>query len=208
MSEFDYKNESTKISDEFKQRYSQPIHGVQTILSQGLTALGHLKKMWKLDVDVIQYPTKDNNWTCICKATVGGYGWDPVEEKICRVEFSDIGDANPNNCSKNVAPSYIRMASTRAVSRALRKYTNLDMVTADELSMENTFSEHIEYISAEQLSKIKKLLQPKGIDQNKFNELMLKLFNTTDHMSLTEQQGDSLITSLQSMPDVNNQSKD
>ena len=48
--------------------------------------------------------------------------------------FTDIGDANPNNCSSKVAKHLLRMASTRAIARALRSFTNIGMTCLEELA--------------------------------------------------------------------------
>ena len=194
---FNYKDKSApKLSDEFKQKASVPIKGKDAIRLEGLTAFAHEKGIWKMDTQIIQFPSDQNGWTAICQTTVGGYDWDPIEEKICRVEYSDIGDANVNNCGKMVAASYIRMASTRSQARALRKYTNIDMVCSSELS--DVVDEAPEpIISVEQLTAIKGLLAQKKINKDKFGEILFGLFNHTNYTGLTQTQGNTLIQSLQ-----------
>ena len=194
---FNYKDKSApKLSDEFKQKFSVLIKGKDAIKLEGLTAFAHEKGIWKMDTQIIQFPSDQNGWTAICQTTVGGYDWDPIEEKICRVEYSDIGDANVNNCGKMVAASYIRMASTRSQARALRKYTNIDMVCSSELS--DVVDEAPEpIISVEQLTAIKGLLAQKKINKDKFGEILFGLFNHTNYTGLTQTQGNTLIQSLQ-----------
>lgn len=194
---FNYKDKSApKLSDEFKQKFSVSIKGKDAIKLEGLTAFAHEKGIWKMDTQIIQFPSDQNGWTAICQTTVGGYDWDPIEEKICRVEYSDIGDANVNNCGKMVAASYIRMASTRSQARALRKYTNIDMVCSSELS--DVVDEAPEpIISVEQLTAIKGLLAQKKINKDKFGEILFGLFNHTNYTGLTQTQGNTLIQSLQ-----------
>jgi hypothetical protein len=46
---------------------------------------------------------------------------------------SDIGDASPASVGRNIAPHLIRMASTRATSRALRTLLNEGSVAFEEL---------------------------------------------------------------------------
>jgi len=48
-------------------------------------------------------------------------------------KFSDIGDANPQNCNSKVARHLIRMASTRAKARAFRDMDNIGMTALEEL---------------------------------------------------------------------------
>lgn len=40
-------------------------------------------------------------------------------------EFTDIGDANPKNCNRTMAPHPVRMAGTRAKARAFRRVDRL-----------------------------------------------------------------------------------
>jgi hypothetical protein len=47
--------------------------------------------------------------------------------------WSDVADATPSNVTKQIAPAFIRMASTRAVGRALRLALGADVV-AEELA--------------------------------------------------------------------------
>lgn len=197
MSDFDYKNKSaSKMTDEFKQKFSVNIKGKDAIKLEGLTALAHEKGMWKFETDIIQFPSDQNGWTAICKTTVGGYEWDPIAEKIREVVYSDIGDANVQNCGKMVAASYIRMASTRSQARALRKYTNIDMVCSSEMS--EVFDEAPEaLISMEQLTEVKGLLGAKKLSKEVFGNILMGLFNHTNYTGLTETQGKTLITTLQ-----------
>ena len=47
--------------------------------------------------------------------------------------FTDIGDANPGNCSSKVVKHLLRLASTRAIARALRSFTNVGLTALEEL---------------------------------------------------------------------------
>ena len=196
MSNFDYKDKSApKLTDEFKKKFTNNIKGKDAIKLEGLTAVAHEKGIWKFETDIIQFPSDQNGWTAICKTIIGGYDWDPIEEKICKVEYSDIGDANVQNCGKMVAASYIRMASTRSQARALRKYTNIDMVCSSELS--DVMDEAPEpIINVEQLTEVKQLIGQKQISKDKFNEILFQLFQHINYTGLTESQGNVLITTL------------
>jgi hypothetical protein len=197
MSNFDYKDKSApKLNEEFKKKFTNNIKGKDAIKLEGLTAVAHEKGMWKFETEIIQFPSDQNGWTAICKTTIGGYDWDPIEEKIAKVVYSDIGDANVTNCGKMVAASYIRMASTRSQARALRKYTNIDMVCSSELSeVVDEAPEPI--ISVEQLTEVRNLLGAKGIGKEKFGEILFGLFQHTNYTSLTQTQGRELINTIQ-----------
>lgn len=196
MSNFDYKDKSApKLNEEFKKKFTNNIKGKDAIKLEGLTAVAHEKGMWKFETDIIQYPSDQNGWTAICKTVIGGYDWDPITEKIREVEYSDIGDANVNNCGKMVAASYIRMASTRSQARALRKYTNIDMVCSSELSeVVDEAPEPI--ISIEQLTGIKQIVDGKHISKEVFANMLMGLFNHTNYTALTESQGNTLLATL------------
>ncbi len=67
--------------------------------------------------------------------------WDPEARAAvvtatahgARGTYSGIGDANPSNVGRAIASACLRMAETRAVSRALRLYTGLGMTCTSEL---------------------------------------------------------------------------
>jgi len=204
---YNYKDKgSVKLSDEFRQKFIVNIKGKEAVKLEGLTVLAHEKGLWKLETEIIQFPSDANQWTAICRTTVGGYDYDPVTDKIREVIYSDIGDANPSNCTKLVAASYIRMASTRSQGRALRKYTDIDMVCSSEL--DNATEEPPEsIITIEQLTEVKKMLKEKGFNQEKFGALLFNLFKHQNFAQLTMSQGDILINTLHSYPDIQKQNE-
>jgi predicted nucleic acid-binding Zn finger protein len=105
-------------------RFITTIQGKEFVIYAGLLDLAHQKGLLKLEVQSIQYPTKENGNEAICRAI--------AESKIGEI-FSDIGDANPGNCHQMIAKHIIRMASTRAKARALRDMTNIGMTCLEEL---------------------------------------------------------------------------
>ena len=203
---FNYKEKSApKLSDEFKRQYIVNIKGKDAIKVEGLTIIAHQKGVWKLDVDVIQFPTAENKWMCICKATVGGYDWDPIQKAVREVVYTDIADASPENCTSMVAKSYIRMASTRAIGRVLRKYTNVDMLCSSEMEEVVETQSQIPQeplVTVEQLSEIKVLLSQKGVSKDTFFGILNNVFHKDTHMKLTVSEGDNLINQLRQMQDV------
>lgn len=106
-------------------RFIKSIKGKEFVLYSGLLDLGHQKKMMRLEVSPIQYPTKDNGMEAICKAT--------LESKTGAI-FTDIGDACTRNVGEMIAAHILRMASTRAKARVLRDFTNIGMTCLEELS--------------------------------------------------------------------------
>lgn len=107
------------------ERFIIEIEGNEFVKYSGLLDLGHQKGILKIEVESLQLPTKENGNFAVCKATVVSKTGET---------FTDIGDANPQNCNARVAKHLLRMASTRAIARALRSYTNIGMTCLEELS--------------------------------------------------------------------------
>jgi len=106
------------------ERFITTIENKDFVLYAGLLDLAHQKGILKIDVDPIQIPTKENDHMAICRAI--------VVSKSGEV-FSDVGDATPQNCHPRVAKHLLRMASTRAIARALRSMTNVGMTALEEI---------------------------------------------------------------------------
>jgi len=117
-------NDKPKLDE----RWILEIEGREFVKYPGLLDLGHQKGISKIDVDPLQYPTKENGMFAICKALVVS-----TDGRT----FTDVGDANPENCSSKVKKHVLRMASTRAIARALRSYTNIGMTCLEELGADD-----------------------------------------------------------------------
>ena len=107
------------------ERFIITLEGKDFVTYPGLLDLGHQKGILKIEVDPVQIPTKENDNMAVCKAIVISKGGE------C---FVDVGDANPSNCNSRVSKHLLRMASTRAISRALRSMTNIGMTCLEELA--------------------------------------------------------------------------
>ena len=107
------------------ERWITKIEGKEFVKYPGLLDLAHQHGLSSIEVDIVQMPAKDNGNFAVCRAT--------VMSKIGET-FIDVGDANPNNCSSKVAKHLLRMASTMAIDRALRTYTNVGMTALEELA--------------------------------------------------------------------------
>ena len=106
-------------------RFMTNIKGKDFVLYAGVLDLATQKGLLKLEVDLLQYPTKENGNEAICRA---------VAESGTGEIFADIGDANPANCHSMIAKHLIRMASTRAKGRALRDMCNIGIACLEELA--------------------------------------------------------------------------
>ena len=104
--------------------YIKKIDDKDFVLYAGLLDVAHQKNLISVDVELIQFPSDENKQTAICKATVKTFDGKT---------FSDIGDANPQNCNSKVARHLIRMASTRSKARAFRDMDNIGLTALEEL---------------------------------------------------------------------------
>ncbi len=109
-----------KLHDEF----IISIQGTEFVKYAGLLDLAHQKGIQMIQVDPVQYPTADNGYEAICKATV---------ESSDRALYVEYGDASPKNVNRKVANHILRMAATRAKARCLRDFTNIGITCLEEL---------------------------------------------------------------------------
>ena len=113
-----------KNSPKLKEGFLKNIKGKEFVLYAGVLDLATQKGLLKLTVELLQYPNKDNGYEAICCAVAEGKNGEV---------FSDIGDANPKNCTEMIAKHLIRMASTRAKGRCLRDMSNIGIACLEEL---------------------------------------------------------------------------
>jgi len=113
-----------KRKPKLDERFIKQIEDKDFAVYAGLLDLAHQKNLCMVDVEILQYPSDENKNTAICKARV---------ETIDGKKFSDIGDANPENCNTKVRKHLIRMASTRAKARAFRDMDNIGITALEEL---------------------------------------------------------------------------
>lgn len=109
------------------ERWITSIKGKDFVVYSGLLDLAHQMGLQSMEVEVEQYPSKDNGNEAICKA---------VTHSNDGQVFVDYGDANPKNTSSMVVNHLIRVASTRAKARTLRDMTNIGMTCLEELGGE------------------------------------------------------------------------
>ena len=118
------KNQETNQRPKLEERFIMNLKGKDFVLYAGLLDMAHQKGLQSIMVDPLQYPTKDNGFEAIAKATVESKNGDV---------FVELGDANPRNTNKMIVNHIIRMAATRAKARALRDFVNVGIACIDEL---------------------------------------------------------------------------
>lgn len=109
------------------------LRGKQVVTYRGLLHLAHQRGLLSIETEMIQAPTADNDRTAIMRAVVTMEDKRQDGDLSTLRHFTGIGDANPRNVGKNIAPHAIRMAETRAKARALRDAVNIGIVSVDEL---------------------------------------------------------------------------
>lgn len=201
IEQYNYRDKTApKLSADFQEKFTVDIKGKKAIKVDGLVALAHTKGLKSMVTKVVQFPSKENGNMCVASTHIVGYDWNPIEEKICEVEYEDFADACPENCGKMTADAYIRMASTRSVGRVLRKYTNIDMVTSEELK--DVVSETEPSITENQLADIKMAIKSKSLTPDTFKKILKDVCGTDDiaHCErLTAKQGESVLSVLNAM---------
>ena len=118
------KNQDNSKKPVLDERFITTISGRDFCLYSGLLDLAHQIGIQMIQVDVVQFATKENGFEAICKAT--------VESKNGQT-FIECGDANPKNVNPKISGHILRMAATRAKARALRDFTNIGMTCLEEL---------------------------------------------------------------------------
>ncbi|MCJ7717402.1 MAG: SWIM zinc finger family protein [Anaerolineales bacterium] len=114
-----------KLIPKLDDRFLTNIKGKDFVLYAGVLDLATQKGLLKLEVELIQFPNKENGHEAVCHAVAVGKNGEV---------FADIGDANPGNCHSMIAKHLIRMASTRAKARALRDMCNVGITALEEIS--------------------------------------------------------------------------
>lgn len=195
-------NQAMKITEEFKSKYIIRIKDKEAITCEGLKALAHYKGIKSLMVNITQYPTQSNDNMCIAEAKLIGYGWDPVRCVITEVEFSEIGDASPKNCSSMVSSAFIRMAATRATGRVLRNYTNIGMACVEEIF--DVSEDAGQKISPTIINALNCYVATKQIKQEDVINILREKFKTSNPRLLTKEQGEELIDIIDKRISENN----
>ena len=95
----------------------------EVVTYAGVLALAHDDGLRSIRTTLVQIPDKENDQTAIVTATV----------RTNKGVFAGIGDANPGNVNRRIAPHLIRMAETRAKARALKDSVNVGIVALEEL---------------------------------------------------------------------------
>ena len=105
-----------------KKEYLQDLHGKSYITHPGLLDAVHQLGVKSVLTEIVSY---------------GGVGSEAVVKATVEMEsgatFTGLGDASPENVSRNIATATLRMAETRALNRCYREAANLGHPSAEEM---------------------------------------------------------------------------
>lgn len=116
------------FSVDFVKQFMVFERGKWFITYPGLLHLAHQKGLVGIETNILQFPNEQNGQTTIVRA-------DVRLELASKVRtFTGLGDANPGNLARPMIPHAIRMAETRAKSRALRDAVDVGVAALEELA--------------------------------------------------------------------------
>ena len=99
------------------------INGRQFVKLSGLLKLVHAKGVKSIKTSILKYPSKDDPMAITTTEIITEDG------KV----FAEIGDATPQNVTRNIAPHYLRMCASRSLARACRACVGSPLTCLEEL---------------------------------------------------------------------------
>ncbi|MBU5440279.1 hypothetical protein KQI42_19990 [Tissierella sp. MSJ-40] len=143
------------------------LQGKEFVTYEGLLDLAHKKGLVGINTELIQIPSKDNDYLAIVKARATTKNGDA---------FDGIGDADNKNVGSFVIQHKIRMAETRAKARALRDLTNVGMTALEELGEdeENQPMVQSKSLTDKQIARLYAIAKSVDIDAEKVKEQVKK----------------------------------
>lgn len=177
------------------------IKGKDAATYEGMLDFAHQHGINELKVDILQFPTCENDHTAICKAAL---------KTTSGKTFVDIGDASPSSTPQGCSEHYIRMASTRAKTRVLSDAFNIKSKINSDHEQDESFidadftvverlplseaqpSPHPNPISPKQISMIKGLASKQNMSDEELENIATQKFNK-DINSLSTKEAHLLI---------------
>ena len=178
------------------EKFIVSLKGKTFITYEGLLDLAHKEGLQSIETNLIQIPTKDNDYLAIVQATA--YAKDK--------KFMGIGDCDNKSANSMIAPHKIRMAETRAKARALRDFTNIGMTAFEELGNDEEEQNKVDenkkaladnsYATDSQVNLISKLIKDKKKDVNAIKGWMKDNYKKDDFKALTQVEASTIIEIL------------
>ena len=174
-----------------KDKYISETDGKEFIRFKGLLDIAHHLGLTKITTEILKIDLDKNE--CLMKAT--------AEYRDGSI-FTGYGHASPNNLEKFLSSSFIAMAETRAINRALRFGNNVGMTSLEELPDKKS----ADYFADAKMEKasntiINKILNIIDTDEkyDKVIKLIQKQYNVNSLTDLSEQQAKKILEFLEKL---------
>lgn len=188
------------------ERFIVSLQGKQFVTYEGLLDLAHQEGLIGIETELIQIPTKDNDFLAIVQAIA------TTKDK----KFMGIGDCDNSSANRMIAPHKIRMAETRAKARALRDLTNVGMTAIEELGADEEEPKTTQQTKTQpkkadenkqaivdnslasdaQVNYINKLIENKGYGQDAMINYIKSTYNKSDLKALSKKEAGEVINML------------
>jgi hypothetical protein len=116
----------SKKNPKIKKSGIMNIHGKDVVTYEGVLDVAHQVGIKKIATTLVQLPSVDNGYMTIASTTV------VLDDGR---EFTDVGDASPDNVPRGCAARYVSMASTRSKGRALSDALNIKNMVEDAVQV-------------------------------------------------------------------------
>jgi hypothetical protein len=124
------RKEGLVVRIQIKDEAGRVVGETDAVTFKGLLSLAHDEGLKSVTTKLLELPSEANGRTAVVASTV----------ETRKGVFTGIGDANPQNVNRRIAPHCIRMAETRATARALRLAVNIGEVAIEELGDDVTLA--------------------------------------------------------------------
>lgn len=191
------KTVSYELIEQNRERYLIDIDGKDFVVFKGLLDIAHKFGLSSIQTKIIKLDTKEQQ--CIVEAIV---------EYQDGTTFVGHGHADPSNLVPKLVPSYIAMAETRAIARALRFGNNVGLTASDELPEKSAASLMGDNSTFTKVSNntANKILSYLDNDKKyeKVLQIIQKQFGVNSILDLSEKEAEAVLKFLENNAKKNN----
>lgn len=189
---------SYDLIEENKDKYIIDIDGKDFVVFKGLLDIAHKFGLKSIKTNILKLDL--DNYQCVVEAIV---------EYQDGTTFIGHGHASKNNVNKLLADSFIAIAETRAIARALRFGNNVGLTSSDELPDKSAavlMNDDAASMDKASNTTINKIMQYVDTDEKyeKIIEVIKKQFNANSLLDLTERQAKAILKILKNSGDDKN----
>lgn len=182
---------SYDLIEENREKYLIDIDGKDFVVFKGLLDIAHTFGLKSIETKIIKLDAKEKQ--CIVEAIV---------EYQDGTTFTGHGHADPSNLDPKLVPSYIAMAETRAIARALRFGNNVGLTSSDELpekSAASLMGDNASTFTKVSNSTANKILSYLDNDEKyeKIIQVIQKQFGVNSILELSEKEAETILKFLE-----------